>query len=181
MILGVVGDESSLDPVLETLRMDPDFYDKVFGDIGQEAYVPAIVCAGLGQFDVLMNFMKEVGIYALNKYYVASAVRHLALESGLRDEAVEWFRELLHDIAVDFPSAEYTDATLNGFIISEILFLNDRSFLPEIKKLYEYGFVDSSVVGKYSKLEKTFGQDVNVPVDIDLKRRYQSFRDTFGG
>ncbi|MGN0028415.1 MAG: hypothetical protein ACI35Q_01590 [Marinilabiliaceae bacterium] len=181
MILGTVGDESSLDPVLETLRMDSDFYDKVFGDIGQGAFVPALLCAGRNQFDVLMSFMKEVGIYALNKYYVASAVRHLALEFGLRDEAVEWFRELLHDIIADFPSAEYTDATLNGFIISEVLFLGDRGFLPQIKKLYDLGFVDSFVVGKYPKLEKTFGQDVNVPVDIDLKHRYQSFRDTFGG
>lgn len=180
MILGVVGDESSLDPVLETLRMDSDFYDKVFGDTGQDAFVPALLCAGRNQLDVLMSFMKEVGICTLNKYYVPTAVRHLALESGLRNEAVEWFRQLLNDIIVDFPNAEYTDATLNGFIISEVLFLGDRSFLPQIKKLYDLDFVDSSVVGKYPKLEEAFGQDVNVPVDIDLKRRYQSFRVMFG-
>lgn len=180
VILGVVGDDSSLDPVLETLRMDSDFYDNVFGDIGQDAFVPALLCAGRNQFDVLISFMKEVGIYTLNKYYVASAVRHLALESGLRDEAVEWFHGLLNDIIVDFPNAEYTDATLNGFIISEILFLGDRSLLPQIKRLYDLGFVDSSIVGKYPRLEETFGKDVNVPVDIDLKHRYQSFRDMFG-
>lgn len=180
VILGVVGDDSSLDPVLETLRMDSDFYDNVFGDIGQDAFVPALLCAGRNQFDVLISFMKEVGIYTLNKYYVASAVRHLALESGLRDEAVEWFHGLLNDIIVDFPNAEYTDATLNGFIISEILFLGDRSLLPQIKRLYDLGFVDSSIVGKYPRLEETFGKDVNLPVDIDLKHRYQSFRDMFG-
>lgn len=180
MILGIVGDESSLDPVLETLRMDSDFYDKAFGDTGQSVFVPALLCAGRNQFDVLMSFKKEVGIYTLNKYYVANAVRHLALESGLRNEAVEWFRLLLNDIMVDFPSAEYTDATLNGFIVSEILFLGDRSFLPQIKKLYDLDFVDSSIVGKYPKLDETFGQDVNVPVDVDLKRRYQSLLVMFG-
>lgn len=180
VVLGVVGDENSLDPVLETLRMSPDFYDKVFGDIGQGVFVPALLCAGRNQFDVLMSFMKEVGIYNLNKYYVPCAVRHLALESGLRDEAVEWFRQLLNDIIVDFPSAEYTDAPLNGFIVSEILFLGDRSSLPQIKKLYDLGFVDSSIAGKYPRLEETFGQDVNVPVDIDLKCRYQNFRVMFG-
>lgn len=174
MILGVVGDDGSLDAVTEVMRIPSELDREVFGDVGDNAYIPALVRTGQNQLSVLFDFMKEVGLDNTIKFYVTEAVRHIGLEFGRRDEAIEWYRKLMRDIIADFPNAKYTDATVNAFIVYDVITINAQELIPEIKKLHDLDFVDLSLLGNYSEAVALFGKEENTPVDFDLKRRYKN-------
>lgn len=181
MILGEVGDEGSLDVVLELLRMDPDFIDGALSDVSEESVIPAIVCTGQNQLDVLFDFMKEVGLDNRQKGLVSEAVRHIGLEFGQRDEVLDWFRTLLRDIAADYPNAEYTDDENNGFIVWDVMYFNDKSLLPDIKKLYDIEFIDETIVGEFHSVEESMGEEANNNIYFGLKLRYRCLEETFNG
>lgn len=174
MILGVVGDDGSLDAVTEVMRIPSELDREVFGDVGDNAYIPVLVRTGQNQLSVLFDFMKEVGLDNTIKFYVTEAVRHIGLEFGRRDEAIDWYRKLMRDIIADFPNAKYTDATVNAFIVYDVITINAQELIPEIKELHDLDFVDLSLLGNYSEAVALFGKEENTPVDFDLKRRYKN-------
>lgn len=176
MLLGNLGREAALDVVLEVLRMPKDFQECVFGDVDNLIIMPTILQLGKNHLDQLMDFMKERGLENFNKNNVTQVVLHVGVDLGRRSEAVEWFGQLLRDIIGDFPNADYTDATLNGLIVGDLVELDARELLPEIKRLYDLDFIDRWINGIYQNVEKDMGQYSAAPIDFDLKSRYHQMQ-----
>ena len=181
MLLGEVGnDSSSLDAVLEVLRQNNNFLDYHIADSSMEIIVPTIYKLAKNKLDVLMEFMMENGLENFWKFSVANAVAQIAfLEPDKRPEIIVWFKDLLTVINRDFPSATYTDAMLNGSIVSNLININASELLPEIKTMYDNGFVDLMVCGDYSKVEKSMIGKEHSPfhkIKPDIKERYGLLR-----
>lgn len=185
MLLGEVGNEkSSLEAVLETLRQSDEFLDYHFADISHDIVVPTLCRLAGNRLDTLMDFMKERGLEAHWKNCVSDAVSQMSLlEPDRKPEIVAWFSELLRAINKDFPSADYTDAFLNGLIVSDVLNLGAESLLPEIKTMYDNEFVDLMACGDYADAEKDMLSEeryCDPVVKLGIRERYSDLKETFG-
>ena len=91
-LLAEVGDEQSLDVVLEVLRQDGGCLDYHFGDYLVETFVPVVAKLGVGHLDKLMSYAKEPGLYDYAHNLVMEAVCAIYVHNPeLREEAKEWF------------------------------------------------------------------------------------------
>ncbi len=181
ILLGEVGnDTSSLNAVLEVLRQNDDFLDYHIADGSMEIIVPTIYKLAKNRLDVLMDFMKETGLENFWKFTVANAVAQISFfEPDRRPEVIAWFEDLLTAINRDFPSATYTDAMLNGLIVSDLIDIDAIELMPEIKAMYDNGFVDLMAGGDFAKVEKAMLRKEHSPsheIKPDIKERYDLLR-----
>ena len=154
-LLGEVGDENSLEVVLETLRQSSEYSDFHFGDTMTEIYLPTLYKLGKNRLDKLMDFSKEEGLFTFNHYEVFEAVAYIAyLHPERRNEIIEWFREIICFATEKLPETQYIDSTLAGMMLNELLDLKAKELLPEIKAMFDTGLVDLSCCGDYDKVEQ---------------------------
>ena len=181
MLLGEVGnDSSSLNAVLEVLRQNDDFLDYHIADSSMGIIVPTIYKLAKNKLDALMEFMKETGLENFWKFTVANAVAQISFfEPDRRTEVIAWFKELLTAINRDFPSATYTDAMLNGLIVSDLIDIDATELMSEIKTMYDNGFVNLMTCGDFTEVEKAMIRKEHSPspeIEPDIKVRYGLLR-----
>ncbi len=154
LLLGEVGNgDSSLDVVLETLRQSPEFLHYHIGDWGHEIYSGTIYKLGKDRLDKLHEFVFEEGIDVFYKVYVVQAVAETNKRQPERHaEIIEWFRSFLNAAAEGPDKTLFTDSALNGLILSTLTHIDSEELLPEIKKLYDIGYVDEEVCGDYDEV-----------------------------
>lgn len=156
ILLGEVGNsESSLEVVLETLRQNSDFYECHWGDVGNQILTPTIYLLGQHRLDRLMEFVKEEGLYTFSKYHVFPAVTQIALrQPERRSEIVEWYREVIRFATKMLPDTQWFDNVLAGMILGDVLDLQAKELLPDIKKMFETGLVDIGECGDYADVSR---------------------------
>lgn len=181
MLLGEIGnDSSSLNAVLEVLRQNDDFLDYHIADSSMEIIVPTIYKLAKNKLDALMNFMKETGLANFWKFSVANAVVQISFfEPDRRPEVIAWFKGLLTAINSAFPSATYTDAMLNGLIVSDLIYIDATELMSEIRTMYDNGFVDLMACGDFAAVEKAMIRKEHSPlseIKQDIKERYAELR-----
>ena len=143
----------SLDVVLETMRQSSDFYDYHFGDMGNPFLVPTIYLLGQHSLDKFMDFVKEDGLYTFAKYHVFPAVTQIALRHKERyGEIVEWYREVVRFATKVLPETKWFDSDLAGLILHDLVDLQAKELLPDIKKMFDTGLVDLGACGDYKEL-----------------------------
>ena len=151
-LLSEIGDEQSLDVVLEVLRQDLGFLDYHFGDYLVESVTPAVAKLGVGHLDKLMSYAKEPGLYDF--------AHNIALESvgaiwdnnpELREEAKDWFKEILTFAKekIDVDDKSYFSHTMIGFAVIQCMHMAEEELLPVIKELYEKDYVNQNICGTY--------------------------------
>lgn len=156
ILLGEVGnEESSLDVILELLRQTHDFKDYHFGDAGDELFVPTLYLLGQNKLDKLMNFVKEEGLETFCKYYVFPAVAHIALvQPKRRKEVIEWFREAIRFATKILPKTQWIDSNLAGLMLHDLLDLQAKELLPEIREMFATGLVDLGACGDFADVSR---------------------------
>lgn len=154
-LLGEIGDEGSLDVVLETLRQSSEYSDFHFGDLMTEIYLPTLYKLGKDRLDKLMEFAKEKGLDTFNHVKIFPPVAYLAyLHPERRNEVIEWFREILRFATEKLPETQYFDSELAGMMLSDLIDLKAEELLPEIKAMFDTGLVSLACCGDYEKVEK---------------------------
>lgn len=154
-LLGEIGDEGSLDVVLETLRQSSEYSDFHFGDLMTEIYTPTLYKLGKDRLDKLMEFAKEKGLDTFNHVKIFPPIAYLAyLHPERRNEVIEWFREILRFATEKLPETQYFDSELAGMILSDLIDLKAEELLPEIKAMFDTGLVSLACCGDYEKVEK---------------------------
>ena len=156
ILLGEVGnEESSLDVILELLRQSHDFKNYHFGDAGDEIFVPTLYLLGQNKLDKLMNFVKEEGLETLCKCYVFPAVAHIALvQPERRKEVIEWFREAIRFATKMLPKTQWIDSDLAGLMLHDLLALQAKELLPEIREMFATGLVDLGACGDFADVSR---------------------------
>lgn len=156
ILLGEVGNgESSLNVVLELLRQSFDFMDYHFGDAGNEIFVPTLYLLGQNRLDVLMNFVKEEGLETFCKCYVFPAVAHIALvQPERRNEVIGWFREVIRFATKMLPKTQWIDCDLAGLMLHDLLDIQARELLPELREMFATGLVDLGSCGDFADVAR---------------------------
>jgi len=156
ILLGEVGSEdSSLDVVLELLRQSDKFKDYHFGDAGDEIFVPTLYLLGQNRLDALMNFFKEEGLETLCKCYVPTAVAHIALvQPERRSEIIGWFREAIRFATKMLPKTQWIDSDLAGLMLHDLLDIQAKELLPELREMFATGLVDLGACGDFSDVSR---------------------------
>lgn len=156
ILLGEVGnEESSLGVILELLRQSRDFQDYHFGDAGNEIFVPTLYQLGQNRLDKLMNFVKEEGLETFSKYYVFPSVAHIALvQLERRKEVIEWFREAIRFATKMLPKTQWIDSDLAGLMLHDLLDLQAKELLPEIREMFATGLVDLGACGDFADVSR---------------------------
>lgn len=182
ILLGEVGnEESSLDVILELLRQTHDFKDYHFGDAGDEIFVPTLYLLGQNRLDKLMNFIKEEGLETFCKYYVFPAVAHIALvQPERRKEVIEWFREALRFATKMLPNTQWIDSDLAGLMLNDLLDLQAKELLPEIREMFATGLVDLGACGDFADVSRMIANPhyIGDPSDheTDIYKRYADMK-----
>ena len=98
-----------------------------------------------------------------------------------RQEAIEWFSDIIDRILEEGPSASFTNYNLNGILVDELLDIHAEELLPKIKLMYDRNLVDRSMCGYYEdvKQEMKAGDHHNDCIK-DIKLTYRELDRTFG-
>ncbi len=156
ILLGEVGnEESSLDVILELLRQSYDFKDYHFGDADEEIFVPTLYLLGQNRLDKLLNFVKEEGLETFCKCHVFPAVAHIALvQPERRKEVIKWFREVIRFSTKMLPKTQWIDSELAGLMLHDLLDLQAKELLPEIREMFATGLVDLGACGDFADVTR---------------------------
>ena len=154
ILLGEVGNETtSLDVMLEVMRQSNSFFDYHFCDSTSEILLPALFKLGQHQLDRLMAYEKEVGLTSYAKCYVFAAIVQIAhRQPERRNEVLEWFRQMLHFATEHAGDAKAFDCELAGLLVCEVVNMGAVELLPELKSLFDTGYVDEGICGSYESI-----------------------------
>lgn len=176
LLLGECGNESSIDVVLEVLRQDSEFYDFVFGDFGEDIFVPTLTKLAHNQLPVLIDFMKEPGLFYFSKTLVsASAAGIFICHPEKRKDVVEWYRDLLQFYYENIAeSYDCCDPNLIGLIFCDILEIHGKELTPIVQKLYETDKVDLCCCGNFKAFCKGLEESPE-PLPSEVTDVYENF------
>lgn len=184
ILLGEVGDEHSLDVVLETLRQTYLFYDYHIGDCGEYMYPATLYLLGKNHLDKLYAFMEETGLDSYSRYWVTDAMVQLVRrEPERRPEAIEWYRRLLKLYAEKMSAHTCCDSTLFDFVVGDLIELQATELMPEIKAVYNTGEGGALDYETYPKVVKAMEEEPlqrksekgKLP-PLDVRKRFHEFR-----
>ena len=185
MLIAEVGNsDTSLDCVLEVMRQSTDFFDYHFSNSTQEMFTPTLYKLAQHRLDKLMAFIKEEGLYWLPKSTVSPALVQIALrQPERRTELLEWFREVLNFCIEHVEEAKAVDSTIAADVICELIDLQAKELLAEIKALFDTDMVDLSFCGRRSEVLR----DIVNPYyaadpescDLDIHERFDGMRRRF--
>ncbi len=180
-LLGEVGNgDSSLDTLLEMLRQPDQTFEYYFGDFMTEIFITPLYANGQKRLDKLMGFFKEEGLYDFAKVTILTVIEHITnLQSERRNEIIEWLREALRFATEKLPEAQYVDSTTAGFLASCCVEAKAKELLPEIKAMFDTGFVDTNIVGDYDETERIINSGENHfanHFEPDIHKRFAELR-----
>ena len=129
--------------------------DYHFGDAGNEIFVPTLYLLGQNRLDVLMNFVKEEGLETFCKCSVFPAVAHIALvQPERRNEIIGWFREVIRFATKMLPKTQWIDCDLAGLMLHDLLDIQARELLPELREMFATGLVDLGSCGDFADVAR---------------------------
>ena len=156
ILLGKVGNsDSSLEVVLELLRQNKDFYEYHWGDASNQILTPTLYLLGQHRLDRLMEFVKEEGLDTYSKSEVFPAVTLIGLrQPERRDEILKWYQEVIRFAIQMLPQTQWFDCDLASFLVCELVDLQAKELLPDIKNLFDTGLVSLGVCGDYHSVSR---------------------------
>ena len=183
LLLSEVGDsETSLDAVLETLKVDLGTYDDIYGD-GDGCYLlPALIKLGKDALPKLEAFLYETGFFISKKANVMEALVNIAYRwDDKKSDVMAIMKKLLTRALSDGVKAEITNYRLNGMLVWLLCDLHAVQLMPMIERLYKEHLLDKMIPGSLSNLATDIRKDSNFnQIEIDLKNCYANALCMFG-
>ncbi len=181
--LSVVGNSTtSLEAALETLKVDMDTFDEIFGDAVACYLLPTLVKLGKDALPRLEAFLYETGFYFSRKTIVFEALVDIAYRwEDKRNEVEDMLRKFLSKAECDGTAADFTDYHLNGMAVCAACDLRAVQLFPIIERLYKDDLVEEYLAGSIDSVKECLHSDANYCLeDIDLRDIYATALRTFG-
>lgn len=185
MMLAEVGNDStSLDVVLELLRQSPDFYDYHFGDAAPEIVVPTLYKLGQHRLDVLMDYLKEEGLYTYAKINVLKIGEEVNFHNpDRREEVLDWYHRLILFAIDALPQSVCCDAVIAGFLVNYAVDMGARELLPSLKDLFATNMVDIESCGSWESVKRELSNPSYHPYRdkcyLDIHERFKHLAGMF--
>lgn len=148
ILLTQLQSEKGLPGLLEMLRQTPEFIDYHFGDLAPEL-IPMAVSSSAGEnLSAIEAFLNEPGLDSDSRSLASEALSITAiLNPEKRQEVVETYRRLLASMKERLPKTEACDATFAGFVVSNLIDMEAKELIPEVRELFATECVDKSIAG----------------------------------
>lgn len=184
MLAEVANDSTSLDVVLELLRQSPDFYDYHFGDAGPEIVVPTLYKLGQHRLDVLMDYLKEEGLYTYAKINVLKIGEEVNFHNpDRREEVLDWYHRLILFAIDALPQSVCCDAVIAGFLVNYAVDMGARELLPSLKDLFATNMVDIESCGSWESVKRELSnpafQSYRENSELDIHKRFKHLAGMF--
>ena len=147
LLLSEVGDsETSLDAVLETLKIDLGTYDDIYGD-GDGCYLfPALIKLGKDALPKLETFLYGKGFFVSKKSNVMEAMVNIACRwEDKKPEVMEILKKFLAKALSDGDKSMITNYGLNGMLVWALCDLRVSQLMPMIERLYKENLIDKRI------------------------------------
>ncbi len=175
-LLGELRAEESLETVLEVLGQDEDFLDFWFGDFLTVILREPLYYIGNTQLDTLKDFVLSPGIYTYARTEISATVEQIAIHQPERmEEVVNWYHDIFTSIAESSMSENIIDSDFIGMAISDVIEINAPELLPQIKKLYDLGYVGVGICGTFDTVERDIKLNNKDRYKLDLLNIYDRY------
>jgi tetratricopeptide (TPR) repeat protein len=182
-LLGELRAEESLDDLLETLRQGEEFLDFWFGDFLTGSLWEPLLCIGGTRLERLKDFVLSPNIYAYARSEVSCCVSQIGLHYPERKaEVVDWYCEVFRRLAAASPEEGLIDSDFIGLAISDALDLRAAEILPEIRALFNLGYVNKGICGILEDVEReitTHGRKTYKKKLLNIFDRYRQLKTDF--
>jgi len=182
-LLGELRADESLDELLETLRQGEEFLDFWYGDFLTGSLWEPLLCIGGTKLDKLKDFVLSPNIYAYARSEVSCCVSQIGLHNPeRRAEVIEWYREVFRRLAAASRDEGLIDSDFIGLAISDALDLRAAEILPEIRALFNLGYVNKGICGIREDVEReitTPGRKTYKKKLLNIYDRYKQLKTEF--
>lgn len=155
ILLAQLQSDKGLEAVLEVMRQTGAFADYHLGDMAPELIHPALYACGKDKTSVIEDYLNQPG---LDSYLRSNAPDALAMivfnQPERRDEIIEIFRRLLNTMVSNLPARKACDGTFAGFVMSNLMDINAKELIPEIKEAFATECVNKTIAGDCKKVIK---------------------------
>ncbi|MGB1242064.1 MAG: SEC-C metal-binding domain-containing protein [Chitinophagales bacterium] len=175
--LGALKAETSLQKVLDTLRMGEKFCEFWFGFDAEFFYLHMLYFLGQNQLTALKDFVLEDNTYCWNKNIVISSIEQIAHhQPDRREDVIEWLEEVM----THFLNHSKNKKLIDTFVISHLaeMAVNLRAIelLPIIEKFFEKKWIDKYYKGDLKMHETDIQKDLDEsnlePMPLDIEEFY---------
>lgn len=148
ILLARLQSDKGLDAVLEIMRQTAEFADYHLGDLAPDLLHPALYACGKDNVSAIEDYLNQPG---LDSYLRAQAPEAMAMivfnHPERRDEIIAVFRRLLNRMAVDLPVQKACNGTFAGFVVSNLMDIEAKELIPEIKAAFATDCVNKTIAG----------------------------------
>jgi hypothetical protein len=107
--------------------------------------------------ETLKDFVLTPNIWTYARSEISCCVGQIGLHLPERKkEVIEWFREVFIHLAETSLDDGILDSDFIGLAICDILDLRGRELLPEIRRLFDLGYVSKGICGDLNEVEQEF-------------------------
>lgn len=154
LLLGEIGHPVGLDALLELMRQSFEWINNNLGDVISEEFGVILSACALGRIDDLERFMYEPGLDELNTAIAPKALTGIAVNHPeMRGRVIEFFRGLLTRMVDELPRRTIWGPAYAGSVMSNLIDLSAEELLPEIKRVYDTGWVEPNACGSYDNVK----------------------------
>lgn len=155
ILLAKIQSDKGLDAVLEIMRQTGEFADYHLGDLAPELLHPALYACGKDNLPAIEDYLNQPG---LDSYLRSQASEALAMivfkHPERRDEIISVFRRLLNEMIINLPVQRACDGTFAGFVMSNLMDIDAKELVPEIKTTFATDCVNKTIAGDCKKVIK---------------------------
>jgi len=158
-LLGELKAEEAINDILETFRQGEDFIEFWYGDFITNDFWEPLYYLSENHLETLKDFVLTPNIWTYAKSEISCCVGQIGLhQPGRKKEVIEWFRDVFNHLACASLNDEIIDSDFIGLAICDVLDLRGQELLPEIKRLFDLGYVSRGIYGDFNDVEREISE-----------------------
>ena len=157
----------SLPTILNVLAQSEEYLDMYIGEALPEFGWLIIYDLGQDQTDLLLEYVKKPLIYTYSKDCVSTAITQMAVYNPTRrEEMIAWLKDVMkYYITGD---EDLVDIDYMELLIGNIVDLQAKELMPEIKKLYKLDYVSAILFSDVEHVKDCLTGDVEETLKQDF-------------
>lgn len=182
-LLGELKATSSLDSIFTLLSQSEDCLTFYLGDILTELVWEVVYKVANNNLEACKQFVFRPDVYTYARSAVANMVVQIAFhQPARRNEVISWFKDVLQFHLNR--NEDEIDSDYMAFLVSDIIEIEAKELMPEVKRLYDGDMVSEWLCGDWQEVS----QDLNKPNEYSHKQdiltifeRYNKVTTTWAG
>lgn len=153
--------------LLNHLKQGEEFLEFWYSDHKTETFWHFLFHLGRDQLSLLRSFMLERDIHYMAKWTVMSAVNQIGQHFPDKErEVLVWFESIMDEMIEHHEDPYFADPEVGGMLATDVCDFDVKHLYPKIKKLYDLGLANESIVGSYKEVIKEADEEDPIKYDI---------------